>query len=160
MKWLRIAVHHSASPDRSFLDSEAIRRFHTDPPPRGRGWSDVGYHCLVEKVGSVYIALMGRPWYRTGSHARGKNTGTLGIVLIGNYEHKQPPLAQIECAAEWCAAMCVATGIRTAAINPHRELGTTRTICPGLTDVERLRWLVGRLRGGRVHRAKDRRGWG
>ena len=57
-----------------------IRRWHTDPKPQGRGWSDIGYHAVIHRNGSVG---MGRPVWRAGAHVAGKNKTTLGIALMG-----------------------------------------------------------------------------
>ena len=57
-----------------------IRRWHTDPKPQGRGWSDIGYHAVIHRNGDVG---MGRPTWRAGAHVAGKNKTTLGIALMG-----------------------------------------------------------------------------
>ena len=57
-----------------------IRRWHTDPRPIGRGWSDIGYHYLIDREGTV---ARGRPVERVGAHVKGHNTGTIGVCLIG-----------------------------------------------------------------------------
>ena len=58
---------------------DEIRRWHTDPKPRGRGWSDIGYHRVVAPNGSIAI---GRSLYTVGAHCRGRNAGTIGICLV------------------------------------------------------------------------------
>ena len=55
-----------------------VRRWHVE----GNGWSDVGYHVLVDRDGTV---LAGRPIETTGAHVRGHNTGTIGISLFGGH---------------------------------------------------------------------------
>lgn len=59
-----------------------IKRWHTDPKPRGRGWSDIGYHYLIDRDGTV---MVGRPVERTGAHTRGHNRKTIGVCLIGGH---------------------------------------------------------------------------
>ena len=56
---------------------DEVRRWHL-----GRGWSDIGYHFLIDRDGSV---LPGRPIERTGAHVKGHNTGTIGIALFGGH---------------------------------------------------------------------------
>jgi N-acetylmuramoyl-L-alanine amidase len=53
-----------------------VRHWHVE----GRGWSDNGYHFLIDRDGTV---AEGRPIERTGAHVKGHNTGTIGISLFG-----------------------------------------------------------------------------
>lgn len=55
-----------------------IKRWHTEE----RGWSDIGYHYLISREGTV---RKGRPIDRTGAHTRGHNKGSVGICLIGGH---------------------------------------------------------------------------
>jgi hypothetical protein len=55
-----------------------VRQWHV----RDRGWSDIGYHYLIDRDGTV---VEGRPLSRTGAHVRGRNTGTIGIALFGGF---------------------------------------------------------------------------
>lgn len=59
-----------------------IRRWHTDPKPDGRGWSDIGYHWIIDRDGTV---LSGRSMFRDGAHVKGRNKGTVGICLLGGF---------------------------------------------------------------------------
>lgn len=59
-----------------------IRRWHTDPPPKGRGWKDIGYHWLIDRDGTV---MQGRKPEVIGAHVEGHNAGTLGISLFGGH---------------------------------------------------------------------------
>jgi hypothetical protein len=59
-----------------------IRRWHTDPQPKGRGWKDIGYHFLIDRDGTV---ATGRPIEQVGAHVQGHNTGTIGISLLGGH---------------------------------------------------------------------------
>ena len=54
-----------------------VTRWHID-----RGWSDIGYHYLIDRDGTV---VTGRPLDRTGAHVKGRNTGTVGISLFGGF---------------------------------------------------------------------------
>ena len=55
-----------------------IRRWHVED----RGWSDCGYHYLIDRDGTVIDA---RPLSRKGAHAKGHNTGSVGISLFGGH---------------------------------------------------------------------------
>ena len=54
-----------------------IRRWHL-----ARGFSDIGYHWLIDRDGKV---MAGRLEGVVGSHVKGRNTGTLGVCLIGGH---------------------------------------------------------------------------
>jgi hypothetical protein len=54
-----------------------IRRWHL-----GNGWSDIGYHYLIDRDGTV---AKGRDVSVTGAHVKGRNTGTIGICLMGGH---------------------------------------------------------------------------
>lgn len=42
----RIILHCSATPEGRDIDAAIIRKWHTNPQPYGRGWSDIGYHYV------------------------------------------------------------------------------------------------------------------
>lgn len=65
--------------DRTSAEKVAeVRRWHVED----RGWSDIGYHFLIDRDGTV---VEGRPLERVGAHTKGKNTGTIGISLFGGH---------------------------------------------------------------------------
>jgi hypothetical protein len=65
--------------DRTSAEKVAeVRRWHMEE----RGWSDVGYHFLIDRDGSV---VEGRPLERVGAHVKGHNTNTVGISLFGGH---------------------------------------------------------------------------
>lgn len=49
---------------------------------RDRGWSDIGYHFLIDRDGTV---AKGRPVAQTGAHVKGHNTGSIGVSLFGGH---------------------------------------------------------------------------
>ena len=108
----QLIVHHSASP-RS-ITKQRIYYWHTNPKDlknggvrwlgkwyenrsklpievrdrKGNGWSDIGYHYIIEGDGKVEY---GRPISRIGAHCRGHNRESLGVCVVGNNtvpEHK------------------------------------------------------------------------
>lgn len=59
------------------VKTNEVRNWHTS-----KGWSDIGYHYLIDRDGTV---VTGRPLDRTGAHVKGHNTGTVGISLFGGF---------------------------------------------------------------------------
>jgi N-acetylmuramoyl-L-alanine amidase len=73
-----IIIHCSATPEGRDVSTEEIRQWHLD-----RGWSDIGYHFVVELDGTVYD---GRPLEVAGAHARGHNSQSIGICYVGGVD--------------------------------------------------------------------------
>lgn len=79
-----IVVHCTATranwwADRSAQDKvKEVRRWHVAE----RGWSDIGYHFLIDRDGTV---VPGRSLDRIGAHVKGHNRGTIGISLFGGH---------------------------------------------------------------------------
>lgn len=68
-------VHCSATAEGKDYTVADIRAWH-----KQRGWSDIGYHYVVYRDGSIHV---GRPVGQVGSHVAGHNTGSIGIVYVG-----------------------------------------------------------------------------
>jgi len=85
-----IVIHHSAS---KWGNVEAIRHWHTDKPPAGNGWCDIGYHFLIcngrPQYGMEYLAdddgwlEVGRPVAEQGAHCHAVNARSIGICCVG-----------------------------------------------------------------------------
>lgn len=79
-----IIIHATATPanwrdgQKTSTKVAEVRRWHVED----RGWSDIGYHYLIDRDGTV---ATGRPLSRTGAHVQGHNTGTIGIALFGGH---------------------------------------------------------------------------
>lgn len=84
----RIILHCSATKEGREYSVETIRKWHTDPRPKGRGWSDIGYHYVIHLDGSV---SQGRPLDRSGAHTKGHNADTVGICYIGGIDKEGKP---------------------------------------------------------------------
>lgn len=86
----RVFLHCSASDDDHLTGAglvTEIRRWH-----KKRGWSDVGYHYLIDKAG---VVLPGRPLARGPAAQKGHNTGTIAIMVHGL--EKFPPNMLEQC---------------------------------------------------------------
>lgn len=63
-----------------------VRRWHTDPKPKGRGWDDIGYHWLVDRDGTV---LPGRAETTIGAGVMGFNNGVIHISMFGGKDSSE-----------------------------------------------------------------------
>jgi len=48
-----LMIHCTATQEGKELTAEDIRRMHTSPPPKGRGWKQVGYSDMIHLTGLV-----------------------------------------------------------------------------------------------------------
>lgn len=79
-----ILVHCTATPEGNDYTVDQIREWHTAPKPKGQGWSDIGYHYIIYRDGSVHL---GRDVDIVGAHCEGYNSFSIGIVYVGGLEN-------------------------------------------------------------------------
>lgn len=85
----KIIVHCTATPEGEDFTVEQLRAMHTLPKSKGgKGWSDIGYHWVVYRDGSVHA---GRSEKIAGAHAEGHNYDSIGVVYIGGCEPRSNP---------------------------------------------------------------------
>jgi len=82
MKVSKLVVHHSAT------KKADLERWYKE-----RGFSQIGYHKVVEANGSI---VNGRSESTQGAHAKGANMGTLGVCVVGDFETEIQSPAQIK----------------------------------------------------------------
>ncbi|MBF0371739.1 MAG: N-acetylmuramoyl-L-alanine amidase [Magnetococcales bacterium] len=127
-----LIIHCAATPNGKDFSADTIRSWHTDPPPRGRGWSDIGYHFVIRPDGTVEP---GRSLERVGAHAKGHNRHSIGICMVGT-DRFTP--------AQWLALRVLVGGLEAmlddVKVRGHRDLPKVRKSCPGF-DVSS--WLSG-----------------
>lgn len=75
-KIARIFVHCSDTPNNRDIGAKEIRDWHIN----GNGWSDIGYHYVIRRDGSVDL---GREESVPGAHCKGHNHDSIGICLVG-----------------------------------------------------------------------------
>lgn len=95
----RVFLHCSASENESLHGQrlvDAVRAWHTLPKPGGNGWSDIGYHFLIDKRGAV---MPGRPLERMPAAQYPDNPRTIAIMVHGLTDFTFESLAA-------CAALC------------------------------------------------------
>lgn len=78
----KIIIHCSATPPDMDVGVAEIRRWHADPPPKGNGWNDIGYHFVIRRDGQFE---RGRPVEIQGAHcaAQNGNKASIGICMVG-----------------------------------------------------------------------------
>lgn len=124
MKWRGVMVHHSSTTDTESAETHRFRREH-----RAKGWSDIGYHFVVEHLGHEYAALVGRPLNRVGSHCPGVNKTHIGVCFVGNFDMGPPSSEQLEVGAAVIAGLLDAFDLETGSVIAHRD--RRATACPG-----------------------------
>lgn len=121
-----IIVHCTATPEGRDYTVADVRSWH-----KARGWSDIGYHYLVSRDGSIHI---GRPVGQVGAHVSGRNAGTIGVAYVGGVTAdgrtaKDTRTPEQRAALLWLvrALAGVHRGIRT--VSGHNQ-HTTAKACP------------------------------
>ena len=79
-----IVIHCSATRANQDCTVEDIRRWHVQE----RGWSDVGYHWVVERNGKLKQGRNSQVW---GAHVQGRNHDSVGVCLVGGMAEDGQP---------------------------------------------------------------------
>jgi N-acetylmuramoyl-L-alanine amidase CwlA len=125
----RIILHWLGEGDsRNYVSQSAvdgIREYHT----KINGWSDIGYHWLIDRNGVLYE---GRPEDIVGAHAYGANEGSIGINLMygtkDNSISNETIVALVKKIKEICIKYHIIPSKYT--IIGHRDVMATE--CPGV----------------------------
>jgi len=138
-----VIVHCSATSPEMDIGVGTIRKWHTDPKPNGRGWSDIGYHRVIRRSG---VAEIGRPLERVGAHAYGHNSNSIGVCLVGGVSEDGDPENnftnfQFETLRRMLLQFKDTYPIRT--VLGHKDLPGVRKACPCF-DVREWLWGGGK----------------
>ena len=127
-----IIVHCSATPEGKAYTVEDIRKWH-----KQQGWSDIGYHYVVELDGSV---RPGRNVDISGAHCEGHNAKSIGICYVGGLENKpgvptpKQKAKDTRTDAQKAALLALLMDLRKlypkARIVGHRDYDTKGKECP------------------------------
>jgi hypothetical protein len=123
-----IVIHHSASSDGETFNKDQLKRMHLQ-----RGFSDIGYHAICEKVGPQYEVIIGRPTTQMGAHAKaqGFNHKSLGICFVGNFSKEKPDMTQLFFGIHrWIIPTMMHLNIHPDRVIRHSDIAPTE--CPGL----------------------------
>lgn len=127
-----IVVHCSDSPDYLDIGVKQIREWHTLPPPKGNGWSDIGYHFVIRRNGEIE---RGRPETEAGAHAKGVNTRSIGIVWVGKTNPSPEQEKSMVGLINWLRGKY---NVSIDNVLGHREAVDTGKSCPNI-NMDRLR---------------------
>jgi len=127
-----IVLHCTAGPDRPTLDWPGVCRYHTNPPPAGRGYHAPGYHFGVELADGDILVLPGRAPHLEGAHCRAHsaNRYSLGVAVVGDFDFDPPAPALLRATSAVLANLALAYAIPVESILGHREFDPRKT-CPG-----------------------------
>jgi hypothetical protein len=122
----RITVHHSGDADDATGDPKnELRLF--ERAHKGKGWACIGYHFIIARDGTVYE---GRPLKYQGAHATGDNNkGNVGVCLMGNFDNRPVPKAQMASLVATLARLRKQYGIPRSEVEGHSHYKLTD--CPG-----------------------------
>ena len=124
MKIEKIIIHCSYTPPERDIGVDTIRQWHT----KDNGWSDVGYHYVIRRDGSVEP---GRDPLTPGAHTKGHNHNSLGICLVGGMSAGNMPECNFT-RAQWEALNKLTThlvAIHHATVHGHNEFDHNKS-CP------------------------------
>lgn len=121
----KLIIHVTDTPDLRDVRIAEVKKWHTDPKPKGNGWSDVGYHYLILRDGSIEL---GRLHTVSGAHTAGHNKGSLGICWVGR--DKIAP-EQMETLIKLTKNLMAAYGLTAKDVVGHKELNAGKG-CPNL----------------------------
>lgn len=120
-----IAIHCSATKPDQVVDTDIIRQWHLD-----RGWSDIGYHYIIERDGSTET---GRPIERAGAHVQGNNQNSIGICLVGGIDKNGKPDANYT-RFQWDSLEFLVSMLtekhKIQIVKGHRDYGGVSKVCP------------------------------
>lgn len=144
-----VALHHTGGATGGADPAAAVRAvyyYHTVV----LDWGDIGYHFLVDWLGTIYEGRYGGP-HVVGGHLRGRNPLVEGIAALGHYDATWPSddlLAALAALLAWRAEVLALDPLATAPLGErpvptllgHRDAAPTD--CPG----RRLYASLGTLR--------------
>ncbi len=112
-----IIIHCSATPEGKDYTVNQIRQWH-----KQRGFSDIGYHYVVYRDGSIHT---GRPIERIGAHCSGHNAYSIGVCYIGGVAKDGKTPKDTRTAAQKASLIKLIKDLRkkypNATIHGHRE---------------------------------------
>lgn len=133
-----IVVHCSATKPNMDIGAKEIRKWHTDPKPKGNGWNDIGYNDVIRRDGTVE---KGRGEMAIGAHVAGYNAVSYGVCMVGGIDKVGRPENNFT-DAQWKTLRRILKEKKAkwpnAKIVGHRDLNPGKA-CPSFDVAEYLR---------------------
>lgn len=123
-----IIVHCTATVATLPVTVETLRDWHV----RQRGFSDVGYHFIIDQEGIIHP---GRPIEMIGAHCKGRNSESIGVCYIGGLDPKTSAPAdtrtpaQKKALVELCTKLCIDFDLSKCDIRGHYEFAAKECPC-------------------------------
>jgi hypothetical protein len=126
---VRITIHHEGTRLEDTADAaRKIRNIQIWGMGKDRNWTDIPYHFLVGRDGTIYE---GRDPMTVGETATEYDpTGHLLINCLGNLNQQPLPDAQLKSLIDMIAYACRKYNIGYETIASHRDY-SAQTTCPG-----------------------------
>jgi len=123
-----LIVHHSVS---NWGDGAVITEWHTNPKPKGNGWTAPGYHVVIcngypnysawgkRKPVAGAVGRVDRIWPedKPSNGCKYANADALHVCLIGDFDKNAPTERQMEKLTDLLAFWC-----RKYGIDPRTEI--------------------------------------
>lgn len=131
-----IVVHHAADHYgalRGIDDVRAIKRWHTNAPPNGRGWPGIAYHRVLAEeyqLGPIAHYICSDP-DTLRYHVAGQNERCVGVCCATDFGNSLPEQKWIDALA--AVLVDLKRRYPTAQIVGHRDIALPgyETSCPG-----------------------------
>lgn len=127
----KIILHVSDSPDTLDIGVKEIKSWHVNPKPLGNGWSDIGYHAVVRRDGTLEL---GRPLGVAGAHTKNYNSESVGICWVGRVKYTS---LQYLTLLNTTRMLMAVHGLKKTDVYGHSELNPGKG-CPNL-DMNQFR---------------------
>lgn len=132
-----IVIHCSDTLPDMDIGAADIRKWHTDPPPKGRGWADIGYNIVIRRNGSVEkgrdVDRDGDTFEDIGAHVEGYNARALGVCMVGGRGSNGKPENNFTKAQFVALEVCVQALLGRypkALVLGHRDFPNVTKACP------------------------------
>lgn len=120
-----VALHHSASS--ADTTPQGIGKFHTDLPPKGRGWPGPGYHFVIAKGIVYYVGSVDTQ----RAHIANRNDEALGICFTGTYDTAPLAARDIEAGRDLIQGLDEFYGHKKEIHGHNWFMQPGYTTCPG-----------------------------